>query len=411
MLTNFLDCDVSRNRDVFPLPLFSVPVIEKPSLSRSVRQRLSKDIQSTKRSNDAISCLNEIFSESCDSIPIAGGNSNLCASYIKSCMSEYSPSDSIRPEEALRTLLGTDCQSQYSSSEDLASTTLVSYQPGKTSLPCISSPPHAVAGMLDCEASDTLVGFEKEMMLDQFAYDNLVSVEGKVKPYIDPVLLNSQKQYETFITELCALHIVTHTQDPKEHTGIFFVKRKDDMQRMIIDCRPTNQHFRRSPNMPIGGAAAWSTASVPQDKVLYCAQYDVQAFFYRCGICKDLSEWFCLPPISQELAQRLWPEQRFDTDRKVYPCLGVLPMGFSWSFWLGQRAHVHISLQSSGLPSSQVFVEGRPAPDVSSQVGLMPYCDNGNVIGTDPDAVLVVRDKLIQALQDVGRNGKTLQLL
>ena len=223
VLTNSLDCDVSRSRDVFPLPLFSVPVIEKPSLSRSVRQRLCKDIQSTKRSNDAISCLNERFCESSDAVPVAGGNSNLCASYIKSCMSEFSPSDAIRPEEALRTLLGTDCQSQYSSSEDLASSTLVSYQPGKTSLPCISSPPHAVAEMLDCEASETLVGFRKEMMIDQFAYDNLVSVEGKIKPYVDPVLLNSQKQYETFITELCALHIVTHTHRIPRNTQVSFL--------------------------------------------------------------------------------------------------------------------------------------------------------------------------------------------
>ena len=32
----------------------------------------------------------------------------------------------------------------------------------------------------------------------------------------------------------------------------------------------------------------------------------------------------------------------------------------------------------------------------------MPYCDNGNVIGTDPAAVLEVRDTLIDALRDAG---------
>ena len=112
--------------------------------------------------------------------------------------------------------------------------TLVSYQPGKTSLPCVSSPPHGVAGMLDSKASDTLVGFEKDMLLDQSAYSSLVSVDGRVKPRVDPVLMNSKEKYEAFISELCALPIVTHAQAPKEHV-VFFVRRKDGLQRLIID--------------------------------------------------------------------------------------------------------------------------------------------------------------------------------
>ena len=147
-------------------------------------------------------------------------------------------------------------------------------------------------------------------------------------------------KYESLISELAAAHIVTHTQSPKEHVGLFFVKRKDDMQRMIIDCRPTNQHFRSSPNMPIGDAGAWSAVSVAADQDLYCAQYDVQAFFYRCGIERRLTEYFCLPAISCDLARRLWPDVKFASGQKLYPCVRVLPMGFNWSFWLGQRALV-----------------------------------------------------------------------
>ena len=46
-----------RCRDVFPIPLLSVPVLAKPNLSRSVRQRINQDIQSTIRANEAIDCL------------------------------------------------------------------------------------------------------------------------------------------------------------------------------------------------------------------------------------------------------------------------------------------------------------------------------------------------------------------
>ena len=96
-------------------------------------------------------------------------------------------------------------------------------------------------------------------MIRQSAYDERILEEGQIKLYVDPSLTSSNHTYESFISEICSLHIVDSTQPPKEHVGIVFVKRKDDKQRLIIDCRPTNQHFKKSPNMPIGGAAAWST--------------------------------------------------------------------------------------------------------------------------------------------------------
>ena len=67
-------------------------------------------------------------------------------------------------------------------------------------------------------------------------------------------------------------------EPPTSRSISFLVRRKDDKQRLVIDCRPTNQHFMKSPNMPIGGAAAWSTVRVPDGETLYCAQYDIQVF-------------------------------------------------------------------------------------------------------------------------------------
>ena len=387
----------SRCRDVFPIPLLSVPVVANPNLSRSVRQRIKQDIASTKRANEAIDVLNDLFCSHEDLVN-HGSNSSICSDHIKQCVQEYSPVDTVVPEEALSSLLG----ESHSYTEDVASSTLVSFQPGQQSLPAVSSLPPDMRRILDKRASHTLESFEKEMMLDQTAFSELIAREGRIKPYIDPKLSSSREGYEAFITELSSLHIVTHTQAPREHVGLFFVKRKDHLQRVIIDCRSTNQHFKKSPNMPIGGAAAWSSIRLPPGAPLYCAQYDVQAFFYRCGITADLGRFFCLPSISHELARRLWPGQVFQEDLPVYPCMSVLPMGFSWSFWLGQRAHVHLSLEASGLSGAQIFVEGRPSPNVVDEVALMPYCDNGNIISTDPVAVIKIRDKIIQRLEAEG---------
>ena len=126
----------SRCRDVFPIPLLSVPVVAKSNLSRSVRQRIKQDIASTKRANEAIDVLNDLFCSHEDLIN-HGSNSSICSDHIKQCMREYSPVDTVVPEEALSSLLG----ESHSYTEDVASSTLVSFQPGQQSLPAVSSLP------------------------------------------------------------------------------------------------------------------------------------------------------------------------------------------------------------------------------------------------------------------------------
>ena len=160
----------SRCRDVFPIPLLSVPVVANPNLSRSVRQRIKQDIASTKRANEAIDVLNDLFSFHEDLVN-HGSNSSICSDHIKKCMREYSPVDTVMPEEALSSLLG----KSHSYTEDVASSTLVSFQPGQQSLPAVSSLPSDMRRILDTRASHTLESFEKEMMLDQTAFSELIT--------------------------------------------------------------------------------------------------------------------------------------------------------------------------------------------------------------------------------------------
>ena len=47
-----------------------------------------------------------------------------------------------------------------------------------------------------------------------------------------------------------------------------------------------------------------------------------------------------------------------------------------------------------------MFVEGRPAPDIRDKVALMPYCDNDNMIRTDPKQVIIAGDMIIKKLRE-----------
>ena len=153
-----------RNRDVFPLPRLSAPVLQNPAIRRSCKQRFGRNKRSTIRANDAIDVWNDMFSVSCNDSVQQASNALMCSQHIKQCMREYIPDDTVVPQEAVAALLGS-CPTSYVHDEVEASSTLVSYQPGKTSLHEIASPAPDVVSILDSQASLTLVDFEKEMMI------------------------------------------------------------------------------------------------------------------------------------------------------------------------------------------------------------------------------------------------------
>ena len=89
--------------------------------------------------------------------------------------------------------------------------------------------------------------------------------------------------------------------------------------------------------------------------------YDVEAYFYRLGIDETLGRYFCLPPLSAAAVAAIAGRVRVDDPtRPWYPYMRVLLMGFSWSFWLAQRVHVHQCVASGFISSGQVVVEGQP---------------------------------------------------
>ena len=159
MLPNFID--VCRNRDVFPLPLLSVPVLQNPAISRSCKQRYGRDKRASIRANDAIDFLNDMFSASCNDCVQHASNSHICSDHIEQRIREYIPDDTVVPQEAVVALLGS-CPTSYSHDEDAASSTLVSYQPGKTSLPEVASPAPDVVSIIDSQASQALVDLKRK---------------------------------------------------------------------------------------------------------------------------------------------------------------------------------------------------------------------------------------------------------
>ena len=70
--------------------------------------------------------------------------------------------------------------------------------------------------------------------------------------------------------------------------------------------------------------------------------------------------------------------------------------------WVTQRIHQHQSEIATGLPTTQVLVDGRPAPPLGPSPILIPYADNLNVVGTCAAKVQAAKDQVAERLREVG---------
>ena len=105
--------------------------------------------------------------------------------------------------------------------------------------------------------------------------------------------------------------------------------------------------------MVVGGSSAWSSVRIPAGRKLYTSTYDIEAYFYRCGVPSDLGRFFSLRGVPRGLAEDLGADVAGLRGKQLFRFLTVVPMGFSWSMWIAQRVHVHLSLRASLLPASQ----------------------------------------------------------
>ena len=87
----------------------------------------------------------------------------------------------------------------------------------------------------------------------------------------------------------------------------------------------------------------------------------------------------------------------------ISPCINVLPMGFSWSFFLVQHIHQSAVLRSLSISEQDLFLDGRPPPHISSSgIYSMPYCDNIHSISSDKSSCNEGKQRIVSELAGQG---------
>ena len=396
------DPDKSRVRELFPLPAV-VPRPRCPGQSVSSRRRSHEVRVKEEQMNSIIGCLNEMYAPQVKSSAVewgASGAQKVSQHKIFKMLSRLKKHhETCTVREAAQELLHTSVD--YSS--DRPTSTVRSYDRDLVSLPQSGDQPVELLEVLDDVGREYVKDPLTAMMISEEEHGELIEKGDTVRPYMDVRLQREQDTYEQFILDLFKSGMLEFTCRPQDLVTPFFVHKKNNRLRFILDCRMVNKRFKRPPGMALAAGSTWSQVSVPPGDNLFIAQSDIKDYFYSLSLPLALRPYFCLPSIRFSLLQEwgvpvhLHPQGI--QEGLVFPMLRVIPMGSSWAMWISQRVHQNISLIASGLDSSRVVVDHRAPPDLSGgDPIIIPYADNLNVAGTDQQAVQDTKDRIVKVL-------------
>ena len=388
-------------------------------MCRAVRQRIQKRGFVTKRVNLAIDSLNSLFygggkrfkpwcTGDIGVLPL--NQRDALKSIVQSIKAFGAPPPNASCSEALRALRA--ISDGYTNPE-----------PGVGSvcnmiLQQLSLPSGKVAGVelsavLDEPLRSMVCNFEDWMMLDGDRWAMVANEAHSVRTYNDPSLYDHQR-YLKFLKHLHKCGILGLVSNCRGRVGAFTVTKKPkfvdgkrvDRQRLILDCRAINYAFKDPPHTRLGSLAALTELELPSEEKLFVAGSDIQDCFYAAKLPKGMEECFCLhKDLSREDAVEVFGADfgQFSHLSSFIPCITVLPMGFSWSFYIIQQLHEQASIRALGISPYDLIKDGNPPPELrKGHVFAMPYCDNVHCLSTSRELADEGKRKIAEELQSMG---------
>ena len=390
-----------------------------PGLSRSVKRRLDRRNAIAKRVNHAVDALNLLYSgkddamksgvvDSICNLPLNQQSALRCI--LQNVQDLGSPPAGACGQGALKALraapsLYEDCAGGVGDVVPM-------------SLPCLSLPNEVVAGVdllgaLEEPVKGLVSQFEDTMLQDADVWTSISSNTSDLTPYNDP-FLRDRRQYLAFLQHLYSRGILDFADGCRGRVGAFTVSKKpkeingvvQTRQRLVLDCRQTNLLFRPSPHTQLGSLAALSDLIIPQGHNMYMSGSDIRDCFYAVRLPRELAAFFGLHlDINAREASIVsgLGEGHFDGWNCITPVIAVLPMGFSWSFFLVQHIHESVSLRALNIPRTQLVLEQCPLPTLQpGNILAMPYCDNVHSIGLNEKLTNEGKEAICNSLSDIG---------
>ena len=407
----------SRQRDVFPLPQLALELPHRGKVCRAVRQRVFSHYEKMRRVNQAINALNSMyFGGSRKFVQSSISDLRLLPDLQKDAIEEIicKVGDLGRPppacrSEALKVLRAADA-SGYDV-PDVSSGSTVPMDLSSLSLPSGAVAGVELLGALKGPVKGMVENFEEYLLRDAGDWNALADSTASLDPYNDPFLLG-RKGYLAFLKNLFDSGVLDFADSCSGRVGAFSVAKKPKVvdgvsiqrQRLVLDCRQTNLLFKPPPQTRLGSLASLAESELSESCDLYISGADIKDCFYAVTMSPGLRRFFALAwDITSDELRHVSGGQLSDDGRVHVPVIKVLPMGFSWSFYLVQHLHTEVSLEALGIDERFLFLEGQPAPVLQDgDRAIMPYCDNLHCISTNQQLCQDGKNVLAEKLEALG---------
>ena len=106
---------------------------------------------------------------------------------------------------------------------------------------------------------------------------------------------------------------------------LFFVLKKDNSLRLIVDCRRSNQHFVEAPRSHLFSGPSFAEVHISPEAQLWFSAIDVQNAFYQHVIPTWMSEVFAMDPLpAGSLGIETLEGTRVHPRTNIYPQLAYI---------------------------------------------------------------------------------------
>lgn len=203
-------------------------------------------------------------------------------------------------------------------------------------------------------------------------------------------LLNcSHGEYLRLLQRMSAASMLDFTTAPKVVNGIFAVDKDNGAaQRLIVNAIPANSVFAEPPHTDLPNPEHIAALVLEHAARLYVAKCDISNYYHQILLPEWLRPFFALPSVRRrDLGLPGDPEER------VWPCCRTMPMGWSWSVFLAQQAHLHILSSSPEFPASAAI--DRHTDPFLNRPRFMVYIDDIAFFASDELACRRMQDAYI----------------
>jgi len=213
--------------------------------------------------------------------------------------------------------------------------------------------------------------------------------------------VTSHAEYVSLIKRMMQHDMLDFCTAPKAVNGVFGIEKDDQSIRLIIDARPANSLFVKSPDVQLPGPDLLAELLAPADKQLFVAKLDIDNYYHRLLLPEWMRPYCALPAVS---AQEVGLQLQFGMNTLIYPCCRTLPMGWSHAVFVAQSAHEHLL---NSLPGFAVQDRITTIADIKTdRVRHAVYVDDLTMLGHDDHDMEARQDAYISFFESKGLVAK-----